>query len=219
MGAILRRAQRLRGFDRDADDAPTVHSVRSGSPSRASTSYVDRLPPDRGGGFGVDPRELVDLGIVRAPDEIARADAAGIDRADWRSAVRSPSHFENAAAFFGFLRTAPVGRIEDDAVAGLERRDAVRVGGLDDDAAIGDPHHAAHQHAAMARGAAFDHGLMIGAGEEEIAEAARVDLLELQFGGGRDGERAAGPRLVDCLAIGRAWSARRSRRPCSGLRS
>ena len=53
--------------------------------------------------------------------------------------------------------------------------------GFEHDAGPVDTRHAAHLHAAMARGAAFDDRLVIGAGEEEGAETARIDLLELQF--------------------------------------
>ena len=42
---------------------------------------------------------------------------------------------------------------------------------------------------------------MIGPGEEEWSEAARIDLLQLQFFLGRDAERASGPGFVHSFAI------------------
>jgi hypothetical protein len=48
---------------------------------------------------------------------------------------RSAPHLENAAAFFRLLRTAPVGRVEDHAIAGLQRR-RPSAGSIDHDAVL-----------------------------------------------------------------------------------
>ena len=78
---------------------------------------------------------------------------------------------------------------------------------------------ASHQHAAMARCASLDDGLVVGAVDEMGAEPARIDLFEPQFGGGDRSASRGRPRLRRRPGDRRRWSARRSRRPCSGLRS
>ena len=81
----------------------------------------------------------------------------------------------------------------------------MRIGGLYGDAAIEDAGDVSHEDATVARGAARDHGLMIRPGEKMRAEAARIDLLELQFGGGVDGPRDAGPGRRPRPGGRRAW--------------
>ncbi len=134
-----------------------------------------------------------------APHEVPGADSAGIDH-PVAEAQFVAGDFENAPAFFRFLRTAPGGGVEDHAVAGLERRDPVGLRGLDDDAPVGDPEHLRQKHAAMARRASANHRLVVRAGQEERAEAARVDLFELEFAGRRDA-RAERPAQASSTAL------------------
>ena len=88
--------------------------------------------------------------------------------------------FEDAAALLRFLRTSPAGCVEDYTIAGLERRDSLSGGWLDQHAAIGSAHYAAHQHSAMTRRAALHDGLMVRAQKEPRTETARVYLFEPQ---------------------------------------
>ncbi len=96
--------------------------------------------------------------------QIAAADAGRVQDAVAEAQLKpvaAQQHFEDAAAFFRLLGTAPIGRVEHHAVARLERRDAMRVGRLDHHA-VGDPRAPpSHQNAAMARRAALHHRLMI----------------------------------------------------------
>ena len=75
-----------------------------------------------------------------------------------------PLHLVHAAAFFRLLRTAPIGRIEDHSVARFQRR--LPWHPTDHGRLPVDPHHASHQHAAMARRASLHNRLMIRAGEK-----------------------------------------------------
>ncbi len=70
---------------------------------------------------------------------------------------------------------------------GLSGASACASAGSIENAALRHPRHPPHEHAAMARRAPAHHRLMIGAGEEMRPEAARVDLLELEFGDGAGG--------------------------------
>ena len=59
-----------------------------------------------------------------------------------------------------------------------------------------------NMHSAVARAAALYDILVIYAGHEIRAQAARVDLFERQFLAGGDGCRAPFPRFIDGLAVG-----------------
>ena len=134
-----------------------------------------RLLAERRRRFRIDTSRFVDARIVRAPDQVAAAYALAMDHtvAEAQFDVLDLAvNLENAPAFLGLLGTSPVGRIEHHAVAGLERGDAVRLVGLDRHPAIGHLQHAAHQHAAMPRGAPCHHLLMIRPSEEERSETA-----------------------------------------------
>ena len=92
----------------------------------------------------------------------------------------SALYFVNSPALFGFLRTAPIGGIEDDAVARFQRRCVV---GSNHDTGAIDAHNASARHAAMARRPALDHRLMIRAGKKMRAEPARINLFQLRLFG------------------------------------
>ena len=198
--AISRRAQRRVAIHRHAHRAHRPHGAQRFAFVRRH-AQLHRLLAERRRRLRIHARRLVDIGIVRAPDQIAAADAIAMDRAV-AEAQFAALDLKDAPAFFRLLGTAPVGRIEHHAVARLERRHAVRLGGLDQNPAVGNLQHAPHQHAAMARGAPFHHRLMIRPGEEERAEAARIHLLQPQFGGAIELQFPPGPGLVHRLAIG-----------------
>ena len=157
--------------------------------------------------LGVEAHRLVQLRVVRAPQQVAGADARKVDRAvakgKLQRAVALRRDVIDAAALLRLLRAAPVRGVEDDAVARLERR----IGGIrlrhEPDAIRQHARHPAHQHAAVARRAAAHDRLVVGAGNEVRAKPARVDLLQLHFLARRDAERQPRPRLVHRLAVGR----------------
>ena len=68
--------------------------------------------------------------VMRAPHQIAGADAAAIHcvigEAELQRAIQLRRHVINTAAFFVFLRAAPIGRVEHDAITGFQRSDLVR---------------------------------------------------------------------------------------------
>ena len=126
---------------------------------------------ERRGGFEKRADGFIQIRIVRAPNQVAAADAARIDGAVAESQLQlalAHRHFEDAAALFRLLRAAPIGSVEDYAIAWLEGGEAVRRGGrrngFDHYVAIGDARYAAHQYPAMPRRAAILHRLMIGSG-------------------------------------------------------
>jgi hypothetical protein len=120
--------------------APLGHERRAfprGHPHR------DGLLAKRRHGLHIRPHQLVEIRIVRAPYQVAAADPAGIQHAVAEAQLQRAlplRHLEEASALFGFLRTAPVGRIEDHAVAGLQGRTRMRPGGLDSHRSVGARH-------------------------------------------------------------------------------
>src|SRR5579883_1997546 len=167
--------------------------------------HGDRLFPDRRGRFQVRARRLIDIGIVRAPDQIAGADSRGFDHsvAETQFEAATPlDYLKYASALFRLLGTPPVRGIEDHAVPRFQRCDPVRGSCFDGDALSRDLGDLAHLYAAMSGRAPAHHSLVIGSAEEEGSKSARIDLLELLLVEGVDGERAAGPSLIHGFAIG-----------------
>jgi hypothetical protein len=177
--AISRSAQRRVAIRRHAHPAHRPHSAKRFT-FMSYYAQLHRLLPKRCRRFRIHSGRLDYIGIVRAPNQIAAAYAIAMDHAI-AEAQLPVFDLKNSPAFFRLLGTAPVGRIEYHAVTRLERRHTVCFGRLDQNAAVGHLHHAPHQHAAMPRGTALHHRLMIRPGEEERAEAARIHLLEPQL--------------------------------------
>ncbi len=99
------------------------HSATSGAPSAAVTRTWTGCFATGAAGSSRRLHRAVKRGIVRAPDQIARADARELNRAvaetQFQAAVETGQHLVDAAALFGLLRAAPVGRVEDHSVARL----------------------------------------------------------------------------------------------------
>ncbi len=79
-GAILRRAQGSGTLHGHAYGASGPLGAQRLALVRRN-AQTDRLFAERGGGFGVDAGGLIYVGIVSAPNEIAAADAGGMDHA------------------------------------------------------------------------------------------------------------------------------------------
>ncbi len=71
-----------------------------------------------GGRLGVHANQLVEIGIVRAPDEVAGTDARQVHDAI-AEAQFAAIDLENASAFLVLFGTAPIRGVEYDAVTRL----------------------------------------------------------------------------------------------------
>ena len=111
-------------------------------------------------------------------------------------------HLVDAATFFRFGRAAPVGGVEDQAIARFERRGAGRCFGLDEDVIAPDVADDADFDAAMGGGTAVHHRLMVRPGHKMRTKPARIHLLKLQLLGRGDGQIAPRPRFVYRLPVG-----------------
>ena len=100
--------------------------------------HMDGLTPHGRCRFRKRPGGASGGGTIRPPNQIAGADAGKPDRAvgeqQTERAVAMGDHLIDASAFLGFFRTAPRGRVENHAIPGSQRRNAVRRGGFDPDA-------------------------------------------------------------------------------------
>ena len=84
--------------------------------------------------------------------------------------VREQARLIDAAAFLRLLGTAPIGGTEDQTIAGFEWSDLVSFGRFHDRVVRLNGHNARDMDTAMARGAARDYRLVIGACGEEGPE-------------------------------------------------
>ena len=146
-GAVARGRQRgLRFHTHRGGGQPPFRRERIAFPG--GHAHGHRPLAHRRGCLGEQARGLFHVGIVGAPDQVAAPDAAALDDAVAETQLQlafALFDFENAAAFFGLFRAAPAGGVEHDAVARLERRQAVGVARLDQNAAGGYARHPAHQ--------------------------------------------------------------------------
>src|SRR5215467_13481517 len=101
-------------------------------------THVDFLPRYGRRSVREFSRGAIDLGIVRAPYDVARPDAMELHgsaaEGELDRTVPARLGAEHASAFFRFLRTSPVRGIEDETVARFDWRDSMSVARLDDDA-------------------------------------------------------------------------------------
>jgi hypothetical protein len=207
-GALLGGVQRRGRLHRGADLWP-VHQfpLQHQRLTRVGGNlHAQRLLVHRRRGFGVDAHHLVQLGVVAAPEQVAGPDAAEVDRAvaemKFQLAPALRRHLVDAPALLLLLRAAPVRRVEDHAVARLERRSVAARLRRDDDAGGRHLRHLAHEHAAVAGRPPAHHRLVVRAGDEIRAQPAREDLLQPQFLLAGDAQRQPGTRFVHGLAIG-----------------
>ena len=158
-------------FNRVALGRPTERQRRAGT---GNDSDFDGNATDRGGRLEVGFGGLGNVDVVGAPEKVAGVDAGEIDGAigegDFGTAALAKDLIE-VAAFLLFGGAAPIGGIEDNPIAGLERGDALYLIEFDDDPIGQHFLDAADEDTAMARGATLDDTLMVDAGEEEVPEA------------------------------------------------
>ena len=91
---------------------------------------------------------------TRSPGADAAAIHCVIGEAELQRAIQLRRHMVDTAAFFVFLRAAPIGRIEHDAIARFQRSNFVRRRRLHGHACIMNSGDRADMHTAMARAAA-----------------------------------------------------------------
>ena len=120
-GAIARRAQRARRFPRSRSRRPRstrCAAVRLRAPSRALRPAAC--------GAATPASVYTRAALSRSGSCVRHTRSPGRMRSRWISAVAEAQFaaldLEDAPAFFRLLGTAPIGGIEDHAVAGLERR-------------------------------------------------------------------------------------------------
>jgi len=190
----------LAGFDGN-EKAGAAPFEREGLAGDGADSDIDGAAVERMCGVGEDAGGAVEIGIARAPEEVAGADAGEVDVAvaelDSEEIFAERGDGIDAAAFLFFLGAAPGGGIEDDAVAGLEGGDGMIFVDFDEDAIGLEGGDGAEEDTAVAGGAGLDDLLVVGAAQEEGGEAAGVDLFEAEAVFGADGGEA-----VDGFTVG-----------------
>src|SRR5262249_48792862 len=149
----------------------------------------------------IRPGEFIQIGVMRAPDQISRPDTRGVNHTVGESQLNAPLSAcgrIDATAFLRLVRTSPVCRIEHDAVARLEDNS---VQWFDGDRLARYPNHASAFHSAMSRSASPHHRLMICAADKIRTEPARIDLLQLAASLLVRLRLQPRPRIVDGFAI------------------
>ena len=182
--ALRGRRERLRGPHHNRRRRLRAIRSRAVAPSRAVT-WTSTVCLRTGVAASVNGRAAFSISgscvrHTRSPGRMRDGIHRAIGEAQFQAAGRAEPP-ETCGRPLRAPRAAPIGGVEDHAVARLERRDGVGRRRFDGDRRAGHLRHPAHQHAAMPRGAPVDHRLVIRAGEEVGPEAARVDLFELQF--------------------------------------
>ena len=131
------------------------------------------------------PSHLIQIGVVRSPHQVTRADAPKPNRAisklEFQLPIRPGQDLVNAAAFFGLLRAAPIGGVEHHAIAGLERGHTPVVVCFDHHTIPLHARHPSHPQASVTRRPPVDDRLMVRPPQEIRTQAARVHLLQLQL--------------------------------------
>ena len=119
------------------------------------TRDVQRLFVNRRGSLRIGPRDLVQIGVVCAPEEIAAANRGRVERTiaetQFQLVFAQRRDLVNTPAFFGFFRAAPAGGIKHYTIARFEGRGGECRIGRDDHTHRSARAHPADQHAAMAR--------------------------------------------------------------------
>ena len=128
------------------------------------------------GGQAESVRYSIEVGVVCAPNQIAGANAAEIHRmvceGQLERTVELGRHVIDSASFLVFLRAAPIGRIEHNAITRLERSQFVSRRRRHIHLHIVNSGDSTDMHAAMARAAAVHDVLMIHARDEIGPKAA-----------------------------------------------
>ena len=178
-------------------DERRAFARRRPAPQRAACAPA-RRPPGKAA-------RLVHIGIVRAPHQIAAADARRVQSAVAEAQLHTPPRcatWKTRPPSSGSSRAAPIGGIEHHAVAGLQRRQCVGCGRAIDHAALGGtaPRVPSALRDGAARGPAPRPDDRFRSGRRGPDRANRPAPAAAPAG--VHGLRAAGPGFVHRLAVG-----------------